>query len=138
MKEHPITSEENMLHHGEMSTKVMDFSTKDLLEKIKANREKHALEYTEAVKEYRAKLRQVLKDKLKAIDASEVTSVPRGSISVPEPKSYLEEYDQFIDMLEMTKDENTTLSVMMFNQLVRDQWSWKQDFNMTKMSYHLG
>ena len=126
-----------MLHPNELSRKEMNFDSKVLLAKIKENRNKHAAEYVEAVKEYRQKLREVLKAKLKDIDASESTSVPGGSISVPEPRCYLSEYDQFIDMLEMTKDETTSLSIAMFNQLVRDQWSWKQDFELTKASYKL-
>jgi polyhydroxyalkanoate synthesis regulator phasin len=125
----------NMMHPGEMSRKEMNFSTKELLEKIKENRSKHAAEYIEAVKEYRAKLKSVLQKKMAEINKSEDTMVPKGTISVPEPKCYLSEYDQFIDMLEMTKDETTSLSITMFNQLVRDQWSWKQEFEMTKASY---
>lgn len=126
-----------MLHPNELSRKEMNFDTKVLLAKIKENRSKHATEYEEAVKEYRQKLRQVLRDKLKDIDASEASSVPSGSIRVSEPQCYLSEYDQFIDMLEMTKDETTSLSITMFNQLVRDQWSWKQDFELTKASYKI-
>lgn len=123
------------MHPGEMSKKEMNFSTKELLEKIKENRNKHAAEYVEAVYEYKTKLKAVLKDKIKEVEKSADNVVPSGSIHVPEPKCYLEEYDQFIDMLEMTKDETTSLSITMFNQLVRDQWSWKQDFEMTKASY---
>lgn len=126
-----------MLHPNELSRKEMNFDTKVLLAKIKENRSKHATEYEEAVKEYRQKLRQVLRDKLKDIDASEASIVPSGSIRVSEPQCYLSEYDQFIDMLEMTKDETTSLSITMFNQLVRDQWSWKQDFELTKASYKI-
>lgn len=124
-----------MLHPGEMSKKEMNFSTKELLENIKKNRSKHAAEYVEAVHEYKTKLKAVLKDKLKEVEKSADNVVPKGSFSVPEPKCYLEEYDQFIDMLEMTKDETTSLSITMFNQLVRDQWSWKHDFELTKASY---
>lgn len=127
-----------MLHPGEMSKKEMNFSTKELLEKIKENRNKHAAEYVEAVYEYKTKLKAVLKDKIKEVEKSADNVVPSGSIRVPEPKCYLEEYDQFIDMLEMTKDETTSLSITMFNQLVRDQWSWKQEFEMTKASYLIG
>lgn len=126
-----------MLHPNELSRKEMNFDTRVLLAKIKENRNKHAEEYAEAVKEYRQKLREVLKAKLKDIDASKSTSVPGGSVNVPEPRCYLAEYDQFIDMLEMTKDETTSLSITMFNQLVRDQWSWKQDFELTKASYKI-
>lgn len=126
-----------MLHPNELSRKEMNFDTRVLLAKIKENRNKHAEEYAEAVKEYRQKLREVLKAKLKDIDASKSTSVPGGSVNVPEPHCYLAEYDQFIDMLEMTKDETTSLSITMFNQLVRDQWSWKQDFELTKASYKI-
>jgi hypothetical protein len=124
-----------MLHNHEMSRKEMNFNTKELLEKIKANRCKHATEYAEAVQEYKIKLGSVLANKMNELKESAALIVPKGTVSVPEPKCYLEEYDQFIDMLEMTKDEVTPLSITMFNQLVRDQWSWKQDFELTKASY---
>jgi hypothetical protein len=121
-----------MLSTGEMSRKEMNFSTKELLEKIKFNRNKHAVEYVEAVKAYRKKLITVVKQKLEELVSTEDTEVIKGSILVSEPKCYLEEYDQIIDMLEMTKDEETTLSIAMFNQLVRDQWAWKHDFDLIK------
>jgi hypothetical protein len=126
-----------MMRQDEMSRKEMNFSTKDLIEKIKANRAKHALEYTEAVQGYKVKLRAVLKSKLEELDSSKEMEIPKGSVSVLEPHSYLGEYDQFIDMLEMTQDETTSLSITMFNQLVRDQWSWKHDFEVTNASYRV-
>lgn len=53
-----------------------------------------------------------------------------------EPVSYEENYDRVIAMLEWSTDETIDLDQNEFEQYVRDNWLWKQAFNITASLYN--
>lgn len=125
-----------MFDSNERNAKDMSFRVSELIDVIKKNRDKHVKDYAEAVSDYKGKLLQVLNAKVQDISNSlKSEDVPSGHVSVEAPVSHVEEYDQYLEMLEMCQDEIVPLSMAMFNQLVRDKWSWKKGFDSLKTSY---
>lgn len=120
-----------------MSGKEMNFDVAELIAIIRKNRDKHAVAYKEAVQEYKIALEAKLRAKVEEVCASLTLegTVPSGNVTLQAPRSFLEEYDQYLDMLGMTQDKTIALPMSMFNQLVRDKWQWKSDFDMLKLSY---
>ena len=45
------------------------------------------------------------------------------------------EYDQVIDMLDMSVDSEIELTHSEFRQYVRDEWGWSEMFNTTAVNY---
>jgi len=114
----------------------------DLLEKIKANREKHIADYKEAVAGYKqaalaaiddgvAKLRKQVDE----LDQDEVMALTPVYFELAVPQSHAKDYDQVIAMLEMSVDEQLTIRSDEFAMYVMDDWQWKAAFERTKLSY---
>lgn len=104
----------------------------ELLQKLRANKNKHMADYTYALKGYVEALVDQLNSKLKELDSG---SIPDASINLPKPKAHVEEYDQVITMVEMSVDEEIKLYSQEFAQYVMDNWSWKNTFTATNMMY---
>lgn len=114
--------------HGELK-----YPKEKLLGQIKTNRDAHAREYETAMVKYRVKVIESLNARLAV--AQQNKDVPH-SIDVVRPQEYLREYDRAIRMLEMTSASEIDLDAGSFAQLVMDEWSWKQNFASTTMSYN--
>lgn len=102
-----------------------------LLSIIKANLEKHKIEYLEAIKAYRVKCADLLSQELEKTISGEEFST---HVSVSKPVSFTKEYDLVIQMLEMTLDSTIELTTSEFQQLVNDEWAWKSSFRQSYMS----
>lgn len=103
----------------------------EVLEIIKANREKHKKDYLVAIKAYRVKVVDLLSKELEKAKTGKDFSL---SIDASKPHSYLKDYDLAIKMLEMSVYEIIELKLGEFNQLVNDQWSWQSSFKMSYVS----
>lgn len=47
------------------------------------------------------------------------------------PEDHTDEYDQLLEMLAMSVDDEVELTAQEFAQYVRDDWSWKHQFTRT-------
>ena len=115
-----------------------------LLEKVRENREKHVTEYNEAVQDYIDLVQEVLASNLKTVKknikiAKDMNSVKADFDSQrPLPRSpmtYENEYNRAISMLEMSNDDVIEIESEVFNQLVLDEWDWKNNFVVSNMAY---
>lgn len=106
--------------------------TADLLEKVKENRGGHRAIFDQAIEVYR----QRAIDEIERIldDAKNGRKIIRA-IGLIEPKDYTKEYDRAIAMLEMTVDEEITISAQDFAQFVMDDWAWKEQFTTSTAAY---
>lgn len=112
---------------------------KDLLLKVKENKEKHKLEYESALDFYReAAIEKVanLLDKLKKENNEQEFLKTNLSISLVKPVQFLSEYDRAIAMLEATTDKIVELDQHQFDSLWLDNWAWKDTFQTSTMSYN--
>jgi hypothetical protein len=120
----------------------------DLLEKVKANLEKHLREYGEAVEGYKTEAKALLtqrkKEVVKALDSkiNELDSeavrldLPVNlSFHLPVPESHEKDYRQVILMTEMSVDDTLTLKSDEFACFVMDDWDWKENFSVTNARY---
>lgn len=106
----------------------------DLLTQLKTNREKHVIEYDEAMVAYREtmvkELSKLLKSAKKGADINHVVNVLR-------PVSFVDSYNEAIAMMEWTIDSEVDLSMHDFKCYVQDVWSWKHQFNSITSSYKI-
>ena len=97
----------------------------ELLEKIRANREDHRRIFEEALAGFQAKVTQEL-DKM-------VVRASRGiresvAISIRAPEDHTRDYDRVIAMLEMSVEDEISLTQSNFAQYVMDDWDWQGRF----------
>jgi uncharacterized protein YecA (UPF0149 family) len=116
----------------------------ELLDKLRANREKHETDYTEAVTGYRAERTEELHKLLTKLQDSWNLSMTDPTseevqlsfhVSLNAPRQYLEDYDESIMMMEMSTDDIIELTKQDFATLVMDRWKWKLDFTTSNVRY---
>jgi hypothetical protein len=107
----------------------------DLLEKIKANRDSHRELFLKAQEGYRA---QVIEELDKMLADARAGKKVRRIIGLPEPEDHTSDYDRVIQMLEMCTEETVELDHDEFDNFVRDNWRWKEDWNSTNSRYWMG
>ncbi len=107
----------------------------EVIAKLEANREDHIETVEEAQENFRKmaikKLDQMLKQAKKGGDI--VTS-----IGMTVPRSFLEEYDNAIELLkamERAGEEKIELSADEFERFYRNKWHWAQDFYTSNARY---
>lgn len=111
--------------------KSLTFPKKEVLRRIKENRDKHAEDYEEAMKGFKEALQELLTEKLDMLANGDIPSL---DIDLREPFHHLKEYDRMVDMLELTEETEITLTHYDFSKYVRDEWDWKEDFvNISNM-----
>lgn len=104
----------------------------DLLDIVKKNREQHVQDFQEAVTDYEKAVVVVAKKNLaraKLPGKKTFVSFP------PAPVSYEDNYKKAERMLELSTDEILEIEDHVFNQLVMDEWGWKQQFVGTSALY---
>ena len=147
-------------------TRMRDVKVKrdDLLKIIRTNREKHIVEYDEAIAGYKemameliskkeAEARKSLEQRLAAVriqvediasaDPEDilggiVTIIGAMQFNLPVPQNHSKDYDQVIRMLELSVDGEISIRSDEFACYVMDDWDWKTDFTNVSNSYKVG
>jgi hypothetical protein len=104
-----------------------------LLLKLKENRITHEKEYDEMMKNYHNKVISGLETLLSKAMLN--AKNPVTHLDLPQPKSYLSEYDLIISMIEMSMDSNFTLTQTEYKNYVLNEWNWSGQFDMLKTTY---
>lgn len=109
----------------------------ELLGIVKENKIKHISEYEEAVNDYKALAVKITKENAKLANTGDLNKIKdiRGVPSAP--RSYETDYNRAARMLELSVEDVIELEDDVFNQLVLDEWSWKQAFSTSNSSYKL-
>lgn len=103
-----------------------------LLATLTTNREKHTQIFEEAQVGYRKRVIDELDALLaKAKRGERVPSYWR----LQAPVNQTPEYDRAILMLQMSVDDQVTLSAQDFESYVMDRWAWKKQFLASNKSY---
>lgn len=105
----------------------------ELLERIKLNREQHRKIFLEAVEGYRAEAERQLSAKIDAVRSSKKPIYV--AISLYAPEDHTKDYDNAIDMIAMSVNEELEIDETSFNQLVRDDWQWKRQWLTSNAVY---
>lgn len=108
-----------------------------LIEKLKANLEKHKKDYEEAVIGYKEKLKYDLEQALDLVTLCQNPSDLRRlkPVRFEFPVSYETNYIDAIEMLEWSVEETIQLDQSSFKQYVQDEWSWTQSFSAVNSTY---
>ncbi|MEK6233762.1 MAG: hypothetical protein N2C14_03535 [Planctomycetales bacterium] len=115
--------------HGSIDIEVT-VKREDLLERLRANREKHEVEFEQAISAWQAELARVLE----STNSGACLEFPHSLDQLREdcPVSHLLEYDQAIDMFTMCVREQVKLDSDAFNTFCRDEWGWKSSVSRNR------
>ena len=101
---------------------------KELLSIVRENKEKHVKEYKESVEDYKAAALKVAAEHVELAKTGELNKIAKIKAMPSAPSSYEKEYDRAIRMLELSVEKEIEVEEDVFNQLVLDEWHWKNAF----------
>lgn len=101
---------------------------KELLKIVKDNQKKHVTEYNESVEDYKTGVAKLAKANLKLANSGDLTQIASMKKIPTAPVSYEDNYTRAIRMLELSVEDVIEVEEHIFNQLVLDEWGWKQQF----------
>lgn len=100
---------------------------KELLSIVKENAKKHVADYDEAVEDFKVAVVKVAKANLKIANSGDITTFNFQRMPAT-PVNYADNYSRAIRMLELSVEDVIEVEEHIFNQLVLDEWGWKQAF----------
>lgn len=109
---------------------VMD--KEKLISIVRHNRDEHAATYREAREAYREKGVSLLEKLIVKLKDGENI---RPYLNLPTPENHTDDYDRTIEMLEHDVRDQIELEENEFRQYVLDQWSWKENWLTSTLSY---
>jgi hypothetical protein len=117
-----------MYQDDEMTIKV---NVGELIEKIEKNRKAHIDQWQAAIQAYRNRLYDILNDMMSRLNNGEAV---RPHIDLRKPEDHVKDYDNVIEMLGMSQEENMELSYSQFKKFVKDEWDWSNGFHVLNSS----
>jgi hypothetical protein len=130
-----INQEAHMRNLGRNVMKSVKLNKKELLSIVRENKAKHIAEYNEAVKDYIEAARTIVNYNVSQINEGTLVSIAKCKLIPTAPTSYEDEYDRAIRMLELSIEKEIELEADVFNQLVLDEWQWKNNFAVMASTY---
>lgn len=107
----------------------------ELLEIVRANKEKHVREFKESVEDYTKAALKIAQANLELAVTGDLEQIAKIKSLPAKPTSYEDAYTRAVRMLELSVDEVIEIEEHIFNQLVLDEWSWKQNFTASATLY---
>lgn len=104
----------------------------EIITHLKANLEKHKADYELAVEKFYETAEKQLRASIKQLKDRPNKDV---RVTMSFPVTYETSYQTAIEMLEMSVDDNITLSRDMFVKFIKDEWEWKNSFVSGTLSY---
>jgi len=124
-----------MRRDGRNAMRSVKMNRDELLKIVKENKIKHVAEYEEAVNDYKALAVKITKENVKLANTGDLDKI-KDIKSIPSaPRSYENDYNRAARMLELSVEDVIELEDDVFNQLVLDEWSWKQSFTVSNSMY---
>lgn len=114
---------------------VIQVDKQQLLDKLRENRENHINTYEEVLQAYQEKCIKLLEEHIERIRSGAVEKV---NVSLPAPENHEDEYDRAISMVEWHQGDQLELDSFQFDNFIRDQWRWKQEFETMSATYGVG
>lgn len=100
----------------------------ELLGIVRTNKDKHIAEYNESVEDYKAATIKLAKANLKLVNTGSLEEIAKCKAMPSKPVSYESNYTRAIRMLELSVEDTIEVEEDVFNQLVLDEWAWKNAF----------
>lgn len=111
----------------------MKFNKAEVLKIVKENRKRHEKNYKAAVKIYQ---KEIVAEVKKIYDnARKEKRVKCGHIYIntTEPEQHLKDYDEVIEMLEMSTGDEIELNRENYRQFIKDEWKWSSSYQSNTM-----
>jgi hypothetical protein len=99
-----------------------------LLGIVRENKLKHTAAYLESVNDYKQLIVQVATNNLTLAQSGNLADFAKIKAAPGLPQSYESSYARAIRMLELSVDDIIDVEEDVFNQLVLDEWHWKNSF----------
>ena len=103
-----------------------------LREDLVKNKAAHRAEFEKALEGYRTRCIELLEEHIDRIKKGKVEVV---QVFLPVPEDHTDDYDKALLTLDWTVFDEVVLSIREFDMYVRDNWSWKNEFNTTSAMY---
>ena len=107
---------------------------KELLKIVKQNAKKHVADYEQSVEDYKLAVVKIAQANLKAAKTGDLNLFKFRAMPQT-PTSYEDNYNRAIRMLELSVEDVIDVEEHIFNQLVLDEWGWKQQFTAMSAMY---
>lgn len=104
-----------------------------LLTTLEGNRDKHKAEYEEAIAGYKQAAAQALREQADKVAEDHTV---RTAVSLPKPEDHTEDYDDAIEMLSWSTEDEVEIEQHDFRNFVLDKWHWKEQFAATTQAYN--
>jgi hypothetical protein len=101
---------------------------KKLLKIVTENKEKHIKDFNESVEDYKAATLKIAEANLELVKTGELDQIAKTKPMPGKPVSYESNYTRAIRMLELSVEKEIDVEEDVFNQLVLDEWAWKNQF----------
>lgn len=108
---------------------------KKLLKIVIDNKDKHVADFNESVEDYKAAVVKLAEANLELVKTGDLEQIARARALPAKPVSYEKDYNRAIRMLELSVEKDIDVEEDVFNQLVLDEWVWKNQFNTSSMLY---
>lgn len=108
---------------------------KKLLAIVRENKDKHIIAYNESVVDYKSAAIKLSSEHVELAKSGKLSEISKIKAMPVAPISYEKEYDRAIRMLELSIDKEIELEEDVFNQLVLDEWHWKNQFVTSSVLY---
>ena len=107
-----------------------------LLDALKDNRIQHKKDYREALEKFKETSILELEARAHYIKEGEFTTFDRTfHFDVPIPVDYTSSYDEVIEMLEFSEQEEIEVTGSQYRAWVKDNWDWSHNFASNTLSY---
>ena len=104
----------------------------ELIEIVRQNRQRHRNVFERALDGYRAQVIAQLESSLAKARRGERI---QQRVTLEEPRDQTKDYDRVIRMLELSTDDEITLTQGEFAQYVMDDWRWSEQFALMASTY---
>lgn len=107
----------------------------ELLKIVTENRSKHIADYEESVTDYKAAAIKLAESNLELVKTGDLKEIVKFKSLPAAPVSHEKEYNRAIRMLELSVETVIEIEEDVFNQLVLDEWGWKNAFVAASTMY---
>ena len=108
---------------------------KKLLKIVTENKEKHIKDFNESVEDYKAATLKLAEANLELVKSGDLDQIAKTKPMPGKPVSYENNYTRAIRMLELSVEKEIEVEEDVFNQLVLDEWAWKNQFIASSTLY---
>lgn len=115
-----------------MHSKTVNVNRLKMIESIKAGLALHTATYNEAQADFQ---QYALIEANKFRDAIAAGDFRKTSINLVQPTSHIKDYEEAIEIFEMSVDENINIDLDAFKAYFKNEWNWSRGFESTAMMY---